>query len=249
MIARIVGALIPAEVRAALRVARLGARARRLARDAEAASGAEAWLDLLGRYDDFKPLQERAEILGLVERVRALRPARVCEIGPYLGGTSFLFARAAAADATMVLLDHKMDRARAGALRRLGQPGQRVVCIRGDSHDPAVRRRVAAALEGPADFLFIDGDHSAAGVEADWRDYAPLVRAGGLVAFHDIVLDHRARFGRDTPADSGGVPAFWAELKARYGVAASELVVNAGQDGCGIGMITVGAVAPLRDGG
>lgn len=245
MIARLGRALLPEPVRAAFRGMRLVARAARLARAAEPLRSPEAWLDLVDRYDDFRPLQVRREIVGLLERVQALRPARVCEIGPYLGGTSLLFARAAAADATIVLLDYAMDRARRRALRRLGRRDQRVECVRGDSHDPAIRARVWAALGGAADFLFIDGDHSSAGVAADWRDYAPLVRPGGLVAFHDIVPDHRARYGRETTADSGGVPEFWAALKARYGAAASELVEDPGQDGCGIGIIRVGAGAPL----
>jgi predicted O-methyltransferase YrrM len=93
------------------------------------------------------------------------------------------------------------------------------------------------------DFLFIDGDHRYEGVLADWRDYAPLVRPGGLVAFHDIVRDHRQRFGKETPSDSGGVPQLWAELRERHGSDATELVADADQDGCGIGMIGIGARA------
>jgi len=34
--------------------------------------------------------------------------------------------------------------------------------------------------------LFIDGDHSYDGVRADFENYAPLVRPGGLIAFHDV---------------------------------------------------------------
>lgn len=244
MIRDLARAVLPEPVRAALAGVRLAARARRLRREAQGLEDAGAWVDLVCGFPDFRPLQMRAEILGLVRRVQALRPSRVCEIGPYLGGTSFLFARAAADDATIVLLDYAMDRARSRALRRLGRPGQRVVCVRGDSHDPRVRQRVAAALGGAADFLFIDGDHSAAGVAADWRDYGPLARAGGLVAFHDIVPDHRTRFGRETVSDTGGVPAFWARLKARYGAAATELVEDPAQDGYGIGIVSLDAGAP-----
>jgi len=231
--------------RRAYRALRLVSRAGRLAREAEGLSSPAAWFDLVCRFDDFRPLQVRSEIVGLLERVAVLRPARVCEIGPYLGGTSFLFARVAAPDATIVLLDLAMPWARRRALRRVAGRNQRIVCIAGDSRDPAVRRRVESCFGGaPLDFLFIDGDHRYAGVAADWRDYAPLVRPGGLVAFHDIVADHRARFGRDTPSDSGGVPQLWAELRQRYGAAASELVADAEQDGCGIGIISVGAGEP-----
>lgn len=40
----------------------------------------------------------------------------------------------------------------------------------------------------PVDVLFIDGDHSYEGVLADWLLYHPLVREGGIVAFHDALL-------------------------------------------------------------
>ncbi|OGU01874.1 MAG: hypothetical protein A2085_03000 [Gemmatimonadetes bacterium GWC2_71_10] len=67
--------------------------------------------------------------------------------------------------------------------------------------------------------------------------YSPLVRPGGLIGFHDIVPDRRTRFGSDTTGDAGGVPRFWTELKQRYGAAASEIIQDPEQDGCGVGML------------
>lgn len=37
----------------------------------------------------------------------------------------------------------------------------------------------------PIDFLFVDGDHSWAGIERDWHDWSPRIAPGGLVALHD----------------------------------------------------------------
>lgn len=37
----------------------------------------------------------------------------------------------------------------------------------------------------PYDMLFIDAGHLIEDVEADHRDYGPLVRSGGIIAFHD----------------------------------------------------------------
>jgi predicted O-methyltransferase YrrM len=58
----------------------------------------------------------------------------------------------------------------------------------------------AARHHDPVDFVFIDGDHSEAGLLADWRAWSPLVEAGGIVALHD---------SRSTPerpiADAGSV--------------------------------------------
>jgi predicted O-methyltransferase YrrM len=97
---------------------------------------------------------------------------------------------------------------------------------------------VAAKLGGQSvDFLFIDGDHSYNGVKADFDLYAPLVRRGGMIALHDIVADHRTRFGRDTGCYAGEVYRYWAELKARYRT--DELIQDPEQDGFGIGVVYV----------
>jgi len=42
--------------------------------------------------------------------------------------------------------------------------------------------------KAPVDVLFIDGDHSYEGVLTDWLLYHPLVKKGGMVAFHDAML-------------------------------------------------------------
>jgi hypothetical protein len=48
--------------------------------------------------------------------------------------------------------------------------------------------------------LFIDGDHTYEGVRRDFEMYSPLVRKGGIIAFHDIYPG---------PEESvGGVPKF-----------------------------------------
>ena len=44
---------------------------------------------------------------------------------------------------------------------------------------------VARAWTEPIDFLFIDGDHSWAGLDADWRGWSRHVMPGGIVALHD----------------------------------------------------------------
>lgn len=50
------------------------------------------------------------------------------------------------------------------------------------------RQAVAFALaNGPYDFLFIDAGHSYDDVQRDFLSYAPMVRSGGIVAFHDAL--------------------------------------------------------------
>jgi len=60
----------------------------------------------------------------------------------------------------------------------------------GMSSNPIVVKRVYSYIQkiGRLDVLFIDGDHSYEGVLADWLLYSPLVKTGGIVAFHDCLL-------------------------------------------------------------
>ncbi|HEB54120.1 MAG TPA: class I SAM-dependent methyltransferase [bacterium] len=42
-------------------------------------------------------------------------------------------------------------------------------------------------VDAPIDLLFLDGDHSYDAVRRDFEDWAPKIRAGGLLAMHDVV--------------------------------------------------------------
>ena len=58
--------------------------------------------------------------------------------------------------------------------------------------------------------------------------YSPLVRKGGLIAFHDIV---------DGPPDAvGGVPDFWREIKSSEAI---KIVDSPEQGGFGLGLLRV----------
>jgi predicted O-methyltransferase YrrM len=39
----------------------------------------------------------------------------------------------------------------------------------------------------PIDMLFIDGDHTYEGVKRDFELYRPLLKPGGIIAFHDVL--------------------------------------------------------------
>ena len=226
---------------------RMLVQARRLSNLATRSESAELWIDALLGSHFFRPLQRRAEFVRLWETVSAQRPAAVCEIGAAGGGTAFLFARAAAPDATIVSVDLNFRRAGRAALARFVRRGQRLVCVEGDSHQAGTHAAVKAALRGrPLDLLYIDGDHGYAGVAADFQTYVPLMRRGGLVVFHDIVPDYRARYGAETSSCAGGVPQFWGEVKAAHPGAVLEIVEDAGQDGFGIGILRWGDTPPER---
>ena len=154
--------------------------------------------------------QVRAEIEPFIETlVRPRAPRAILEIGTYGGGTLLLFADAAVSDALIVSIElpERNHFLRRMLYRSFAGARQRIVPIAADSTQPSTRLCVERALRGrPLDLLFIDGDHSYEGVRRDYLLYSPLVREGGLVAFHDI-----------TPGGGAGdVHRLWAQLAAEF---------------------------------
>ena len=220
------------------RQVRLSAQARTLRMRMAEVDNPEQWATLLESFPAFHPLQRRRELVRLLELVQSMAPARVCEIGTASGGTFCALARAARPDATLVTLDLSLTPERRVALPRFARDSQRIICLEGNSHNPAVPDQVRRLLSGAfLDVLFIDGDHSYEGVRHDFAMYGPLVREDGLVVFHDIVPDDGQRCGNPTHASTGGVPRFWSELKAGSRQT-QEIIDDPNQDGYGLGVLS-----------
>jgi predicted O-methyltransferase YrrM len=154
-------------------------------------------------------LQKPLELAAYLRFLRSRRIARALEIGVASGGT--LFAHAAVADPRGHLLaidahpslEPDVMTARC---RHLARPSQSLTCLWRDAHDAGTVAAVREALaREPLDLLFIDGDHSADGVARHHALYAPLVRPGGLIAFHDIDAGH-----------AHGVTSCWRALASRH---------------------------------
>jgi hypothetical protein len=129
---------------------------------------------------------EEAEILsGFAASVP--EHGTIVEIGTADGGTSALLQRASAGrDVTIFTVDPDPSPAAVEFHRNTG-----VNVVRQPS--AAFAADYASAIGRPIDFLFIDGNHDLEHVVEDWNLWAPLVRHGGVVAFHDF--DPRDRGG------------------------------------------------------
>jgi predicted O-methyltransferase YrrM len=108
------------------------------------------------------------------------------ELGVMHGATTALLRSVMAAEGVITGIDrHPPGKLFVSFERLVAQhevarhPRGRAVLLREWSYE-AARRWTA-----PIDFLFVDGDHSWAGLEGDWRDWTPHVVRGGLVALHD----------------------------------------------------------------
>jgi len=169
-----------------------------------------------GYYRTLELKQNMLELLGLVNLMQEHKLEHVCEIGTFKGGTLYIWCQLAAPDARIISIDLPGGQFGGGYNERsipffqsFCQPGQTLHCLRGSSHDMAIRsefeKRVGDAL---LDFLFIDGDHSYLGVKQDFEFYAQFVRKGGMIGFHDIY--HRV----EQPDIE--VYRFWQEIKSCY---------------------------------
>jgi len=169
-----------------------------------------------GYYQTLGLKQNMVELMGLVNVLRGRPLRRVCEIGTFKGGTLFVWCQLAAPDAQILSIDLPGGQLGGGYHERslpffqsFCQPGQTLHCLRGSSHDAEVRAEFGRVLgDSELDFLFIDGDHSYAGVKQDFEFYSQRVKQGGLIGFHDIV--HREK------QPDIEVHRFWNEVKAQY---------------------------------
>jgi predicted O-methyltransferase YrrM len=159
---------------------------------------------------------------------------RVVEIGVYEGSSALVLCAALGPAAELHLIDpfgRRPDalpsgwgatewatrRVVARAVRRQGLRAPRVCWHIALSHE------VAAHWSSAVDLVFVDGDHSEAGCELDWRCWRPFVPVGGQIIFHDARADRPGGRGlpgptavvgrhfRDgTQAESGDREAGWA---------------------------------------
>ncbi|MEO5342024.1 MAG: class I SAM-dependent methyltransferase [Gammaproteobacteria bacterium SHHR-1] len=183
-----------------------------------------------GGYMRVKTMQKPAEITALAQAVQALQPRLILEIGTASGGTALIWSYLASE--ALISCDIKDMTPQRPLFSRFPPPGSQcqVSLLSGNSHEPGFRAQVEAVLDGrPVDFLFIDGDHTEAGVTADYRDYKHLVRPGGLIAFHDIC--------EKQPLASNQVQYLWRRLKPLAEV--EEFIHDPQQSGFGIGILRV----------
>ena len=179
---------------------------------------------------EFGIIQNKIEIIGLLEYLKKNTPEIIVEIGTKDGGNSFLFLKTLKEIDTYIGIDLMVKNY--DKLKYLVENGSKIFSINSNSRFPEVIYIIKKLLKGRSiDFLFIDGDHSYEGVKADFEIYSPLVKEGGLIVFHDIIQDKKS----NNDNWSGEVYRFWQGIKGNYDY--KEFVEDHEQSGFGIGVI------------
>ena len=185
------------------------------------------------RSVNIKPRQIKSEITALCQIIQELDPKLIVEVGTASGGTLLLLAHVANPDKIIGIdfpggsFGGSYHSSKIPFFKSFGKK-QVVQLIRADSHSEETLAKVRSSLQdGRLDFLFIDGDHTYEGVKKDFMMYSPLIRKGGIVAFHDIVIHD--------PLANCQVDRFWNEIKRNYPYV--EIIESQDQKWAGIGVL------------
>ena len=141
---------------------------------------------LMHQYD---AEQREAEVIWFYRACEKIQPKVIVEIGIKVGGNFKILSTLLDKHGLAVGVDPwtKITSREIASAWKMNDALCDVRHVKGDSHDVATQEELQDVLGGrPIDVLFIDGDHSTEGMLADYADYSPLVRPGGIIAVHDI---------------------------------------------------------------
>lgn len=99
---------------------------------------------------------------------------------------------------------------------------ENIIIVGEDSHSPEAVQTINGLFDRfPVDFLFIDGDHTYDSVKKDYELYSQFVRKGGIIAFHDVVIQDN---------DTVDVYKLWPQITDFQ----SSFVISEGGTGVGV---------------
>lgn len=175
-----------------------------------------------------KLLQDPGELAALIDRARELKPCRILEVGSLYGGTLWhwmdQFTGATIVSVDMIPVSNQHPREDVLEARTLwgawaAQQYCRLHYYVGPSDHPDIVKM--ARLHAPYDVIFIDGGHKYEEVSTDFVNYWPMLRLGGLMAFHDVTgggdpsLRHVVRWWNEFKASGEHRTE---EISAKFGI-------------------------------
>lgn len=175
----------------------------------------------------------------LIKFYKTLKPKNVLEIGSLLGWSLKRFIENSQPGTNIISIDlpvrdfvgpsdHRVDQQEFGHMilwkRWAKKAGANLYVIPQSSFDQNTLEQVKSICP-VLDFLFIDGNHMYEAIRHDFEFYSPLVRKGGIVAFHDIAI-----------LEEGGGHRYWNEIKHKY---KHKEILKSKENKMGIGILMV----------
>jgi len=155
-------------------------------------------------YDKYFSMQRREELYCVFWVLDRYEIKNVLEIGTNKGGTLFLFSELVGDDGFVVGIDEQ------NKMEWDWEKSKNTKMIFGDSGSAGILNAVRDLMgDRKIDLLHIDGNHTYNGAKKDYENFLGMVRDGGFIAFHDIVVPN----GKHTEF---GVDRLFCELKEEY---------------------------------
>lgn len=173
-------------------------------------------------------VQLKEEFDWLLAIYDKLKPRRILEIGSHAGGTLYHFMQRAPDGSHFTSVSLGATPHIRAWVDWADQHGHGLEVMDADSTSLAAVDWMK--IQAPYDFAFIDGSHWYEYVSKDWEHVRPMMRKGGVVAFHDIT-EHGGM-----PNERIDVPRLWQEIKADKKLKTTEKVALPGVY-CGIGVV------------
>ena len=164
-------------------------------------------------------------LLGIYDK---LKPRKVLEIGAHVGGTLWHFMQHSPKGSNFTSVSIGSTPHIPLWVTWANEHGHGLEAIDADS--TSLGSVDWMKIQAPYDFAFIDGSHWWEYVSQDWANVQPMMRKGGIVAFHDIT-EHGGM-----PDERVDVPRLWKTIRGNKQLKTAEKVALPGVY-CGIGVV------------
>jgi cephalosporin hydroxylase len=144
-------------------------------------------------YGKYGPSQNQFELISLLDWMEGyfseVKPKVLIELGVFRGGTFGFWDELIPKEDRLLIGVDLNDRGLMYGLEQKYSSDKTIKFVVGHSSgsDIAVEKTKKILGGRSADILFIDANHTIENVTQDYQRYAPFVRKGGLIIFHDIV--------------------------------------------------------------
>ncbi len=126
-------------------------------------------------------IQKEKEFKEFFKYIQSQNVKNVLEIGTWRGGTALMFSTLGG---LVITIDKELGNSEWGDIKN-------IIKITANSQDERTLEWIKEIMKQKNlecfDLLFIDGDHKYESIKQDFKNYSPLVKTGGIIAFHDIL--------------------------------------------------------------